>query len=268
MIVNHFTHLTYLHPVKNHSAEEVCDALIRYVGNFGLFDELRTDPGSDLTSKAVKEFTQWLGIRQKLSVTNIYTSCGVENTNRWIIQHLQTLTSDCRLTESWNGNFFISLVQYYLNSEYSSEAGVSPFHATFGTADETYHKLPQGLPQKELTTEYVRLLDVNLEEIREASRAYQKDLVAKRSDQEPRTQYQVTDLVLKNVRSDTKHWKPEKLGPEYLGPYEVTAVNEKSNIYTVKHITQGFYDQFDVTQIKPYFGTMAMSKCAALLDFN
>ncbi len=26
VIVNHFTHLTYLHPVKDHTAEEVCGA--------------------------------------------------------------------------------------------------------------------------------------------------------------------------------------------------------------------------------------------------
>jgi len=268
VIVNHFTHLTYLHPVKDHTAEAVCEVLMRYVGNFSLFDELRTDPGSELTSKALEQFTAWLGVRQKFSVTDIHTSCGVENTNRRIIQHLQTLVNDYRLVEDWDENFFISMVQYYLNSEYSGEAGVSPFHATFGSADETYYKLPQGLPQKELTTEYIRLLDVNLEKIREASRKYQQDLVSKRSDREPRTQFQVTDLVLKNVRSNTKHWKPEKLGPEYLGPYEVTAVNENSNVYTVKHVTQGFYDQFDVTQIKPYFGTKAMAKRAALLDFN
>ena len=159
------------------------------MGNFGLFDELRTDPGSDLTSKAVAEFTQWLGIRQKISVTDIHTSCGVENTNRQIIQHLQTLTNDYRLTESWDDNFFISLVQFYLNSEYSSEAGVITFHATFGSADETYYKMPQGVPREDLTTEYVRLLDINLEKVRNASRIHQEKLVAKRSDNQPRTQY-------------------------------------------------------------------------------
>ena len=65
-----------------------------------------------------------------------------------------------------------------------------------------------------------------------------------------------------------KHWKPEKLGPEYLGPYEVTVVNINSNVYTIKHVTQGFYKQFDVTQIKPYFGNKAMAKRATLLDYN
>ena len=30
VIVNHFTHLTYLHPVKDHTAEAVCEALMRY----------------------------------------------------------------------------------------------------------------------------------------------------------------------------------------------------------------------------------------------
>jgi hypothetical protein len=45
-------------------------------------------------------------------------------------------------------------------------------------------------------------------------------------------------------------------------------VNINSNVYTVKHVTQGFVEQFDVTQIKPYFGTKAMAKRAALLDYN
>ncbi len=64
---------------------------MRYTGNFGLFDELRRDHGSNLTSKALKQFITWLGFRRKFSVTDIHTSCGVENTKRRIVQHLQTL---------------------------------------------------------------------------------------------------------------------------------------------------------------------------------
>ncbi len=227
---------------------------------------MATDPGSELLSTAFQQFKDWLGLKHKVSLVDIHTSCGVENTNKLIIGHLKTLTNDARLKDSWSDDCFVALVQYHLNSEHSTEAGCVPFHASFGSEDETYYKIPRNMPTREATVEYIRLLDANLELIRSSSKSHQRDLVKKRDDHEIRNQHQVGDFVLKIVKTATVRWKPEKIGPDFLGPFEVMHVN--GNSYEVKHVTQGIVERFDVTQLKPYFGTREMAKKVALLDYD
>jgi hypothetical protein len=90
-----------LYPAKAHDSENIANALMGYIGNFGLFDELASDPGSDITSQAIKELNSWLGLRHKVSLVDVHTSNGCENTNKQIIQHLSTLVNDLRVKSHW-----------------------------------------------------------------------------------------------------------------------------------------------------------------------
>ena len=57
--------------------------------------------------------------------------------------------------------------------------------------------------------------------------------------------YQENDKVLQ------KNEKHQKFGgPEYIGPYIITAVNENGTVTIRKN---GFYDTVNIRQIKPYF---------------
>ena len=264
-IVNHHTHFVYLHPVKTHTARDVCGALMSYVGNFGLVDEVKSDPGSDLTSKAVEELNKWLGLRHVVSLVDVHTSNGCENTNRLVIRHLRALVADLRLKEMWSDPMLIKLVQFHMNSLVSSEAGLAPFVAMFGSADETYFKLEPDVPAGQLQTEYVKLLDKHLKLMREISADHQAAIVAERTaGNEHRNQFAVGDLVLKVQRTPTKPWLPEKIGPEFLGPWRVIAVH--ANDYTVEHVVTHAEELFHVDMLKPFFGTEAEAYDAALDD--
>jgi hypothetical protein len=264
-IVNHHTHYVYLHPVKTHSARDVCGALMAYIGNFGLVDEVKSDPGSDLLSKAVADLNKWLGLRHVVSLVDVHTSNGCENTNRMVIKHLRALVADLRLKELWSDPMLIKLVQFHMNSLVSSEAGLAPFVAMFGSADETYFKLDPAIPPGQLQTEYVKLLDKNLTLVREVSAKHQAAIVEERTaGNEHRNQFAVGDLVLKILRTPTKPWLPEKIGPEFLGPWRVTAVH--ANDYTVVHVVTGAEDVLHVDMLKPFFGTDEEAYDAALED--
>ena len=67
--VNHYTHFVYLYPVKTHSAREMCNAMMSYVAQCSLIDEIKSDPpGSDLMSQeAVANLNKWLGLRHVVS---------------------------------------------------------------------------------------------------------------------------------------------------------------------------------------------------------
>jgi hypothetical protein len=152
--------------VKSYNSEGVANALMSYVGNFGLFDELMSDPGSDLMSSAVAELNSWLGLRHKVSLVDVHTSNGCENTNKMVIQHISALVNDLRIKEKWSDPKIISLIQFHFNSSLSSEAGVEPFHALFGSADKTYYQIADHLEPGQYQTAYVKLLDETLRKLR------------------------------------------------------------------------------------------------------
>ncbi len=266
-IVNHFTHLVYLYPTKEFDAHSIACAIMSYISNYALVDEIISDPGSDLMSKAVKEVNDWLGIRHKVSLVDVHTSNGCENTNRLVIQHLSTLVSDERLKDKWCDRLILSLIQFHLNSSLNAEIGVEPFKATFGSADSDYYKIDSKLSPEEFETSYVKLLDENLKIIREISKQYQDSLVNKRIPSGVKyNQFAVGDLVLKLVRTPTVHWKREKLGANFTGPWRVEYVYK--NDYKCRHITQGIVQSFHVSMLKPYFGSEAEAHKAALLDYD
>jgi len=266
-LVNHFTHNVFLYPVRAYDSDGIADAIMAYISNYGLFDELASDPGSDLMSKALKEVNKWLGLKHVVSLVDVHTSNGCENTNKQIIQHLSALCNDLRVKGKWSDPKIIALIQLHFNGSVSSETGMEPFRALFGSDDETYYSLPVSLEPAEFQSAYVARLDDALRQLRQISAAHQQRLVKKRVDQSlQHNQFVVGDLVLKSVRSSTKHWKPEKLGPSFYGPYEVTRVH--SNDYTCRHITDGTVDTFHTSMLKPYFGTREMAKRAALLDHD
>ena len=240
--------------------------MMAYVSNFGLFDELASDPGSDLTSKAVAELNSWLGVRHKVSLVDVHTSNGCENTNKMVIQHLSALCNDLRCKDKWTDPKIIGLIQLHFNGSISAEAGITPFQALFGSKDQTYYTLDPRVEAKDLQFEYTKKLDDCLRQLRNISAKHQAKLIEARTTKAPMNKFAVGDLVLKNVRSPTKHWKPEKIGPSFYGPYQVTRV--QSNDYDCRHITDGTVDRFHVSAIKPYFGTLEMAKRAAMLDHD
>ena len=117
--------------------------------------------------------------------------------------------------------------------------------------DELYYSLPEGMDPAKCQTDYVIRLDASLRQLREISAKHQAAIVAKCPDCDLKTQFQVGDLVLKSVRTPTKHWKPEKIGPAFYGPFEVTRVD--SNDYTCRHVTDATIDVFHTDMLKPYF---------------
>ena len=177
-------------------------------------------------------------------------------------KHLSALVNDLRMKDKWSDPMILSLIQFHFNSSVSSEAGIAPFKALFGSDDETYGHLPEHLRPEEYQTEFVRRLDDSLRLLRAISAAHQAKLVSKRVDDTlvAVNQFAVGDLVLKSVRSPTKHWKPKKLGPSFYGPYQ------SGQTITPAGTSPGAVETFNVSMLKPYFGTVAMAKRAALMD--
>ena len=97
------------------------------------FEEVWSDPASDLMSETIEQLNIWLGIRHVVSLVDRHESNGVEGSNKRLLRHLKTLVHDERLVNRWSDPTIICLVTFALNDAINSETGVQPFDAKFGS---------------------------------------------------------------------------------------------------------------------------------------
>ena len=265
--VNLFTKHLHGYPTIPHpDAITVARHMYEYYCTFGTFDILQSDPGSDLLSKAVAQLNEWLGVERRVSLVDRHESNGVEGSNGQILRHLRTICMDERVSDRWSDAEIFFWVLFIINSSLNSETGVIPFHAMFGQAAATYFKIPDGLTDRERTHEYVRLLNDNLELLREISAAHQQRLIRERTAGNPtpeqHNRYQKGDFVL--VIHNQGTFRDFKLHPKFEGPFEV--VQQVKNDVEMQHVVLKHYEKHHVEKIKIFHGTAEEAFRAATVD--
>jgi hypothetical protein len=268
VIVVEATKLVDIYPASEPTALNTALALFQFFSTYGVYEELISDPGSDLTSEVVAHLNAWFGIRHVFSLVDRHESNGVEGTNKQILRHLRALVADERIADRWSDPSCLCLVKYMINSQPNSETGAIPFHMHFGSDDQTYMKLPELANASETAHEFVKLLDADLRSLWETSKEYQRKLVAERSsangDPEKQNLFQPGDLVLFQI--DTSVPRPSKLTMKYKGPYEV--LSQYKNDVQCKHLCMKNISTFHVERLKLYTGTRDSAEKLALLDYD
>ena len=118
-----FTRYKSLYAVKDYSAESLAEVLVTDMAVNGLFDILFSDPGSDLTSRAIQILSEWMGYSHKFSLVDRHESNGVESTSRDVLDRLRAMCADHRFERRWAQPRVLKLVQFFLNQEVSLETG-------------------------------------------------------------------------------------------------------------------------------------------------
>ena len=265
VIVEHFTKHVGVYVSKEYTGESIARALFQYFCAYGLFEELISDPGSDLMSRVVKCLNEWIGIRHVVSLVDRHESNGVEQTNNQILRHLRTLVHDLRLVDRWSDPIILSLVIFTLNDSINSETGFRPFDLKFGTQDGPYLQLPKDLPTPEFSHRWLTALNEDLKTVREISTKFQAELIAERSailPEETQNMFQPGDFVL--FQLDPAKPKPTKLSSPYTGPYEV--LRQVKNDVECRHVSLGVVRKFHVTRLKLFSGSEEQAKQTALWD--
>jgi hypothetical protein len=127
-----------------------------------------TDPGGDFTSEVMGHLTRWFDMDHKSSLVDRHESCGVEGTTgKQVARHVRVLTQEERIKDEWSSPTVSQLIEYLVNSHVSSETGIIPLEAIFGSQDAIYLNMPPGLNPNERTHEFVcRLDEKNLQHLR------------------------------------------------------------------------------------------------------
>jgi phospholipid-translocating ATPase len=265
VIVVHFTKLAWGYPSASKDATVLAKALITFFSIYGLYDTIMSDPGSDLTSNLTEELTKSYGIQHVFSLVNRHESNGVEGTNKQILRHLRALTHEERIIDQWSSPSVLPVIFFIINSHVSSETGIAPFEAHFGSEDATYFKIPPDLSPNAKQSEFLRLLNLNLKTLYSASKRFQDEIVKTRTkNNNPTTQniFQAGDYVL--LQHDSSTPRSSKLSPAYMGPYVV--ISQQKNDVTARHMSSGIVKVLHVELLKRFYGTEAEAKEAANID--
>ena len=199
VIVEHWSKHMWGYPSHDYTAIAIATAIFVYMCTYGLFEELWSDPGSDIMSDVVKQLNAWFGIKHVVSLVDRHESNGVEGTNKQILRHLKTLVHDERIVKKWSDPTVLPLIFFTINDAVNSETGVRPLDAKFGSEDGPYLALPETSLPSEATHAWVLALDENLRLIRSISSNFQAKLIAERLAITPldsQNVYQPGDLVL------------------------------------------------------------------------
>jgi hypothetical protein len=112
VIVNHFTKLVSAYPSPTYDALAIARACFQYYCTYGVFDQIWSDPGSNIMAEEVTQLNQWFGIRHVVSLVDRHESNGVEGSNKQILRHLRCLVHDLRLVKKWSDPSILSLVLF------------------------------------------------------------------------------------------------------------------------------------------------------------
>ena len=265
VVVEHFTKHVAVYPAKEYTAQSLAIALFQYFTTFGVFEEVWSDPGSDMMAEMVRQLNTWLGIRHVVSLVDRHESNGVEGTNKQLLRHLKTLVHDERMVHRWSDPTVLCLITFALNDAVNSETGVRPFDAKFGSLDGPYLTLPDSLLPTDITEAWIKGLDADLKHIRNVSRKFQAELIATRlaaTPEETQNVFQPGDLVFFQLNPDNP--LPSKLSSPFLGPYRV--LQQHKNDVECRHLVMGTIKWFHITRLKLFNGTEEEGYQAALLD--
>jgi hypothetical protein len=267
VIVVHFTKLAWGYPSPKKDAESLGRALVTFFSLYGMFDTIISDPGSDLTSNLTEELERFYGVQHVFSLVDRHESNGVEGTNKQILRHLRALVQEERIVDQWSSPTVLPVVFYLINSHVSSETGLTPFEAHFGSDEATYFRVPESIPESSKGHEFIRLLNENLKILSQTSKKFQDGLIelrTKNNDPEKQNIFQPGDYVL--LRQDKSHSLPTKLSPHYLGPYIV--LGQVKNDVTARHLSSGVVKVMHVEDLKRYLGDEKQAKEAANIDYD
>lgn len=265
VVVDHFSKYVWAYVAKDYSAMSVATALFVYYCTFGVFDEVWSDPGSNIVNDVVKQLNDWLQVKHVVSLVDRHETNGVEGSNKQILRHLRTLVHDLRIKDRWSDPILLCLVLFVINDQINSETGVRPLDAQFGSTTGPYLRLPQDQLPSNIANDWVIALDADLKHTRQVSADYQRKLSDERTKSTPpelQVQYQPGDLVF--WRRDPTVPLPTKLSAPYTGPWEV--IEQRRNIVQCKHVVMETVKPLHVSRLKLFLGSPNEAFQLALRD--
>ena len=157
VMVNHNTKLIYLYAAKGKEEKHTVNAILSYIGMYGLMERILSDPGGEFTG----EFTK------KLSIAERPQSHGTERTVGRALEAVRILMAQEQGPHlAWSEPAVLATTAYLLNSEINEETGFSAFDLVFGKGEFAEFPDMTGVMGKPKLEQYLAVLQSHLDDIR------------------------------------------------------------------------------------------------------
>ena len=258
VIVDHFDKHVFLEPTMEKTALSLARTLFRYFTLFGTPDELRSDPGSDLTSNAVKILLETFKVQHSFSLVDIHTGNGAEPTIREVLRHLKNLIFDSNSRQHWHQPEYLQAVASIINNHVNVTTGFSPNMLRFGTGLHHHFDLASRATSTNPAT-YAGQLDAMLSTLADCSSRYQlANIKEKQSSNADAYHFLAGDLVFVKVTNITKP------NARYKGPYIVT--EQHGNNVMVQSLIDNTCWTFFSGRLQLFFGDVQEAQALARYD--
>ena len=268
IIMNPKTKLHHLFAAPSKEAEQAAIALFLYYVYYGGFSHVHSDPGSDFTSKVFQKLTKFLGSTRSITMVDNPQADGTEGQVKKFRHDIVNLCMEESCILQWSAPHILSVVQLIGNENISSETGISPFDATFGTdlsLDRSHSIDPLSPNECKSDESYITLLNANLVRLRQVYSDHQKKIQDKRNTplDAPRGQYQPGDYVLLIVKNK---YDTGPLSPRHQGPFQVVSHKENSNTVSVQDLISETFRDLNATHLMYFHGDDTTAYEAAKTD--
>ena len=235
VIVNQSSKVVKLYYQKTKEAIHSARSLLLWVTQYGRFDILRSDLGSEYTDTMFNKLVEWLGLEHTYAPVHHPRADATERTLREVLRHVKAMVYDKSGVCNFEDPVDLAIVEWVMKTAFNSESGVVPMYAEYGGLDDNYLDLPnlEKLPPQDAANAYVNYVRGKLVSIRKIIAKRHDDISRQRTaDNSTPNYFQPGDYVwLKNYK------KKYKLEPRHLGPFEVIRHDESdTNTVYVKNL--------------------------------
>jgi hypothetical protein len=291
VIVDSFSHWVSLTAVRNKSAYDAARALVNFIGNFGAPLRVRSDGGKEFLGGVLTGMTRLMGASNHVVLPYTPTANGiVERANRAVLERLREMIFSKRLLRHTNHQWsdLLPLAQRSINGSIHSATGTSPARIVFGDNLDLDRCLLSAMPDSKTLNvqDYVDSITFNQRVILEEADEHQSKLCQKviaKSTAKQRRKNRDGSFSLPAVKSlaigdwvlvhPQPNYPLHKLAPRWLGPFQIDACNDQSEVVTVfdtlklkrRKFLRRQLELFDVSQLADVEG---LSKVAESDNFE
>jgi len=237
VIVDNFSKLIGLYPAKSTTSKEFISALLQWVSIFGVPKEIRSDGGSQFTSKMAADIRSLLHYDHLVVVAYHPEANGiVERRIKEVMKHLRALVYEKRIRDSWS--HYLPLVQRIINYTVDGSIGTQPARVIFGDLEtsDIAMDVPSDWGGKKVEDYLVRLREAQVTLIKATQEFLKKNQRKRAADGRVKSKkvtiFEVGQFVLLQYPSRP----PDKLSGLYRGPLEIVAI-DRPDIIKVKDLT-------------------------------
>ncbi len=245
-MIDSFSRYCMLVPVKSVTAMDIVHAIDRWVTTFGPPKSILSDNGPQFISAIYRDYNEncrdgECGIKRKYTTTyHPQTNGQIERLHRWIKERLSLIAYDGAKnfvdgSDDWAD--YLGIIQYTYNSTPNRMTTFSPMRIILG---HDAYQFPKFKFDPSKPEQYIRYMAnrqaIIKNDANEQQRIYDQ-YRQKQSDKgrDSSLHYRLNQRVLYNINS---HFvgNAHKLGPKWVGPYEITQIFNNGQNYELKVI--------------------------------